>query len=78
MIDLTKLEFKSYKKLPIPIKAAQVGESFEINTLEGTMTGNPGDYLIIGVQGEMYPCKKNIFEETYVCVDTPGSIDILE
>jgi hypothetical protein len=33
--------------------------------MEGTMRGKAGDYLIIGVHGEMYPCDKTIFEETY-------------
>ena len=36
-----------------------------IHTLEGTMTGFLGDYLIQGVKGEFYPCKADIFEETY-------------
>ena len=37
----------------------------EINTLEGTMTGDYGDYIIQGVDGEIYPCKPDIFEKTY-------------
>lgn len=37
----------------------------EIKTLEGTMVGNGGDYIIRGVQGEVYPCKPDIFEATY-------------
>ncbi|WJV20747.1 hypothetical protein QU593_10055 [Rossellomorea marisflavi] len=36
-----------------------------INTLEGTMEGRGGDYIIKGVQGEIYPCKPYIFEQTY-------------
>ena len=36
-----------------------------INTLEGTMHASKGDYIIRGVQGEYYPCKPDIFEETY-------------
>lgn len=36
-----------------------------IPTLEGIMTANPGDYIIKGVAGEFYPCKPDIFEETY-------------
>lgn len=37
----------------------------EIDTLEGVMTAQPGDYIIKGVQGEFYPCKPDIFEQTY-------------
>ena len=36
-----------------------------ILTLEGTMTANTGDYIIKGVKGEFYPCKPDIFEQTY-------------
>lgn len=41
----------------------------EISTLEGTMRGNGGDYIIKGVQGEIYPCKPDIFEQTYEPVE---------
>lgn len=36
-----------------------------IKTLEGEMVGNPGDWIIQGVKGELYPCKNDIFEATY-------------
>lgn len=39
--------------------------SIHIETLEGLMRINPGDYLIKGVKGEFYPCKPDIFEKTY-------------
>ena len=41
----------------------------EIETLEGIMTGNYGDYIIKGVNGEVYPCKPDIFEKTYEKVE---------
>ena len=37
----------------------------EIETLEGIMIANFGDYIIKGVKGEFYPCKPYIFEATY-------------
>ena len=37
----------------------------DIETLEGTMTADEGDYLIRGVKGEFYPCKPDIFKATY-------------
>lgn len=37
----------------------------EIPTLEGMMVARPGDFIIRGVQGEVYPCKPDIFEATY-------------
>jgi hypothetical protein len=40
-----------------------------IETLEGDMLANPGDYVIKGVKGELYPCKPDIFEATYEAVE---------
>jgi len=37
----------------------------EIETLEGTMNGFRGDYIIWGVKGEIYACKPEIFGMTY-------------
>lgn len=37
----------------------------KIQTLEGLMTATVGDYIIKGIKGEFYPCKENIFLETY-------------
>lgn len=36
-----------------------------IETLEGNMTASKGDYIIKGVDGEIYPCKPDIFHKTY-------------
>ncbi len=36
-----------------------------ISTLEGLMTAKSGDLIIRGVKGEIYPCKPDIFTETY-------------
>ena len=36
-----------------------------IQTLEGKMEVSPMDYVIKGVQGEFYPCKPDIFKQTY-------------
>lgn len=40
-----------------------------INTLEGKHYISEGDYIIIGIKGERYPCKPNIFLETYEKVE---------
>ncbi|MBL4951091.1 hypothetical protein JK635_02400 [Neobacillus sp. YIM B02564] len=40
-------------------------ECYLIPTLEGTMRFTTEDMLITGVNGEIYPCKKDIFEKTY-------------
>ena len=36
-----------------------------VETLEGKMKCNPGDFIIKGPEGEFYPIKKEIFEKTY-------------
>lgn len=41
-----------------------------IQTLEGVMTGEPGDWIIQGVNGEFYPCKPDIFAKTYTKLRT--------
>lgn len=37
----------------------------EIDTLEGTMKCYGDDYIIKGVDGELYPCRRDIFLKTY-------------
>ena len=49
------------------------GEYFDmaccyIQTLEGVMRVEPGDWVITGVKGEKYPCKPDVFELTYEAV----------
>ncbi|MEG0260548.1 MAG: hypothetical protein RR651_11810 [Lysinibacillus sp.] len=41
-----------------------------IDTLEGKMKVDFNDYVIKGIAGEFYPCKPEIFEQTYEKVDT--------
>lgn len=45
------------------------GGGFAILTLEGEMRADRGDWIIRGVNGEIYPCKPDIFEKTYEPVD---------
>ena len=46
-----------------------------VETLEGTMLASPGDWIIRGVQGEHYPCKPDIFEQTYEPADPTRPTD---
>ena len=39
--------------------------TLHISTLEGVMMANVGDWIIQGVAGEFYPCKHDIFIQTY-------------
>ena len=40
-----------------------------IQTLEGPLRVSPGDWIITGVKGERYPCKPDIFAESYEAVE---------
>jgi hypothetical protein len=60
------------------IEAAVSGVLFErgdeqfIKTLEGDMKVSTGDWIIRGINGELYPCKPDIFEKTYERVPQDG------
>ncbi len=57
-VDSTSDSFKVYAE-----SCAMTG--MPIDTLEGVMRAQPGDYIIRGVNGEFYPCKPDIFGKTY-------------
>lgn len=53
-------------KKPIVVHAKQINEDFRVNTLEGNYKqGKSGDYLMKGIDGELYICDRAIFEKTY-------------
>lgn len=41
------------------------GPALYLYTREGVMRAEPGDWIIRGVSSEIYPCKPDIFEQTY-------------
>ena len=51
------------------LDAHTIEGSLEIHTLEGTMIASMNDWIITGIQGERYPIKPDIFEETYELVE---------
>ena len=73
--DETKETFELLKDMGMESTSSQshVTENYvrrmHIETLEGSMLANNGDYIIKGVKGEFYPCKPDIFEATYEKVD---------
>jgi hypothetical protein len=62
---LPDLKFKTAIKKPIPMCCCQIHEDFEVETAEGTMHGKAGDWLIVGVKGEMWSITDEVFRETY-------------
>jgi len=67
-----------FRKKPLEIEAYQLTEQKEIKTREGTLMGYPGDWIVTGIQGEIYPVGKEIFEMTYEPVDCSSHIPITE
>jgi hypothetical protein len=66
----------NWNHLPKPVIAAYDdgtivfgNKHIQVRTLEGRMTAESTDYLIRGVQGELYPCKPDIFAATYEPVE---------
>jgi len=64
-LEDTNLKIHKYKKRPIIIRAVKLKEKMVIKTREGILMGYKGDYLIEGIKGEIYPCGREIFNETY-------------
>ena len=53
-------------KKPIVVHTKKINEQFRVNTLEGNYKqGKAGDYLMKGIDGELYICDGPIFEKTY-------------
>ena len=59
-------EMSGCMKRPIVVHAKRIDENFRVNTLEGNYKqGKAGDYLMRGIDGELYICDGSIFEKTY-------------
>lgn len=56
---------KKFRKKPVVVEAYETSEVMYIETLEGTMKAEIGDWIILGVDGERYPVKPEIFKKTY-------------
>jgi len=62
----------AFRKRPIIVEAVRVHEPVVVETLEGNISAQAGDWVIKGIMGEIYPCKDNIFRQTYEPVDKDG------
>jgi len=54
-----------YRKLPVVVRARRLAQPMTVETLEGPLTANSGDWLVEGVQRELYPVRDEIFRATY-------------
>ena len=68
-------DFEKVRKVPVIVEAATIKKEIVIATREGTLKGYPGDKLMRGVELELYPCGKAIFEATYEYVSEDEAED---
>ncbi len=57
------------RKRPVEVEARKVAEREEIDTREGTVVAQPGDFVIRGVEDEEYPIDPDILADTYERVE---------
>ena len=60
--------FRTQLESECELCAISTGE-LRIFTRDGVMTAKPGDWIIRGVKGELYPCRDDIFQQTYEPVE---------
>lgn len=73
VIEARQLNYANVSALALWCGGKRAGRTIDIETLEGTHKACQGDWIIRGVKGEFYPCKPDIFEQTYEPVDLPAS-----
>ena len=60
-----RMKFRPCVKRPVTVWAYQVDSDFEVETREGNVKAKAGDYLMMGIEGELYPCGAAIFGKSY-------------
>ena len=69
------VEGNRYRKRPLIVEATPLRGRIAIKTSAGTLVGQPGDWLVHGVNGSQYPCAPDVFRKTYEPVD--DSLDLV-
>jgi hypothetical protein len=62
-------DWQKCRKKPVVVEFREVTETETIETREGTVKAYPGDKIIRGVEGEVYPIGADIFEDTYQVIE---------
>lgn len=69
LLDGDKLIYFLPWQVRMEVSRATGKVSFLVKTLEGdSLAAKVDDYIIRGIRGEIYPCRKDIFEDTYEAV----------
>lgn len=53
------------RKKPVVVHYKEINEEFRVKTLEGEMRGKPGDFLMRGINGELYVHDRELFFKAY-------------
>lgn len=64
-VQLTKANLSDVSLLVKDSEVSFCPYELRIPTLEGTMIGGVGDWVIKGIEGEFYPCKNSVFVNSY-------------
>lgn len=67
--DLPSDDWATVRKRPVEVEARRATTRERIHTREGTVIAEPGDVILRGVEGEIYPCDPGIFRDTYEVVE---------
>lgn len=68
--ELSTIKIESHSTPECPIDIVPYTERFlRVHTLEGPLVATAGDWIIRGVQGELFPCRADIFAATYTPVE---------
>jgi len=68
--DEDELDWMPAWKRTLQVEAVRMDQPFTVDTLEGTMDGQAGDYLVEGVVDELYPVDYSVFAQTYTLDET--------
>lgn len=63
------MDWKRCRKKPITVEFREATPGEKVHTREGTLVAQEGDYIIRGVEGEVYPIGRDIFEKTYEVIE---------
>lgn len=73
-----EIKWKDCWKKSVKVQYTEITETVEIETREGKLFGYKGkDVLLKGVKGEIYPCKKDIFDATYTLIEPSSEEKII-
>lgn len=66
---MDKMHIVKAVKKPIPVEAYQTDKEMIVQTIEGPLKAQAGDWIITGIDGEQWPIKEEIFEKTYKIIE---------